>query len=187
MQWVTYCFQHFLEVFPETDEQVKSEMMRLEKCIIEKHNKMEREVDDMIEKAKDLKNFREIGYAFKGEKIGKWEFKGGKEENDIKHDYQGFEQFTIKKELKKILDDVDESEISKDWYLMVQKIQERFIEKFPGWWEKELRYKTRKNCIICKREPNCLEENWLTKEEFLKVKYGPNVNLSRQLKDPRNW
>jgi len=85
------------------------------------------------------------------------------------------------------LDDVDESEVSKDWYLMVQQIQERFIEKFPGWWEKGLKYKTRKSCIICKRKPNCLEENWLTKEEFLKVKYGPDVDLSRQLKDPRNW
>ena len=106
---------NMIHVFPETDEQVKSEMMRLEKCIIEKHNEMEREVDEILEKVKDSENSMEIYDAFKGEKIGNNEYRRGKEREDIQHQYQSFEQFTIRRKLEKILDDVDESEVGKDW------------------------------------------------------------------------
>ena len=70
---------------------------------------------------------------------------------------------------------------------MIQTIQERSIERFPAWWredEPKEKYFKKKDCFICKKEPNCLEKNWLTRVEYEKVRFGPNVFLARGLKEP---
>ena len=186
--WFTNCIIHFLETFPETDEEVQSEMMKIEKSIKEKHEKIEKRVGEILEKVKDSEDSSEISMAFKGERIPDeyWAFKGGIEEKDLKHEYQTFEH-DVRERLEKILENIGESEENKDWYYMIQTIQERSIERFPAWWredEPKEKYFKKKDCIICKKEPNCLEKNWLTRVEYEKVTFGPNVFLARGLKEP---
>ena len=185
LEWFPKCFTHFLETFPDTDGEVKRELTDIGKSINEMHENMERKVDEILEKVKDSEDSTEIYNAFKGEKIGNYEYKGGIEEEDIKHKYQLFEHYDVRRRLEKVLESVDESEKNKDWYFRIQIIQGTAIERFPAWWEdEELKYIKKRNCIICKKEPNCLEKNWLTKVEFEKVKFGPNVYLARGLKEP---
>ena len=53
MQWVIDCFNHFFELFPQIDKQVKSEMISIEKCIEEKYQQMENEIDDILKKVEN--------------------------------------------------------------------------------------------------------------------------------------
>ena len=94
-----------------------------------------------------------------------------------------FEQFQVGKRLGKILENTSDSEKTEDWFYMVEIIQDRFKEKFKGWWENP-EYTTRKSCIICSKEPNCLQKNWLSRAEFEKVKFSVWVYERRGLKDP---
>ena len=83
-----------------------------------------------------------------------------------------FEWRRIGDRIKKILDKVEESEIGKDWYFTVQKIQERY-ERNHLKLLNEQKYSRKRICIICKKEPNCLEKNLLSREEHHMVKFGP--------------
>ena len=72
-----------------------------------------------------------------------------------------------------MLDAVDESKCKEDWYIAVQKLQERYEQShFQGF--NVQKYHTYGKCMICNRQPNCLEKNWLTKEKHDHIKYGPN-------------
>ena len=144
---------------------------------------MENEIDAIVKKVENEEDYFEICSAFKVNKKDNGIYEGGKEEEDIKHVWQTFEQFEIGKRLENILDTVNESEKKEEWFYVVQIIQDRFKEKFKGWWEKQ-EYTARRTCIICSEEPNCLEKNWLTRAEFEKVKFGVMVYVARGLKDP---
>ena len=86
--------------------------------------------------------------------------------------------------METILDDINESERDTEWYFKVQIIQGSFKEKYKGWWEGNQKYTSQKTCIICQKEPNCIERNWLTKVEFEKVKFGVMVYVARGKKEP---
>ena len=60
LQWVIDCFNHFLETFPDTPEQIKSEMLDLESCIIKKNEQMENEINAIIEKVQNLLHYSKI-------------------------------------------------------------------------------------------------------------------------------
>ena len=175
MQWVIDCFQHFLEKFPQTDDQVKSEMANIESSIKDKYEKIDTGINEVLKKVENSEDSREIDSAFLGNKKENGLYEGGKDESDIQHEWQVFEQFHIGRRLEDILDNIDESERKSEWFYKVQIIQGRFKQKFKGWWEQHQEYTTWKTCIICGKEPNCLEKNWLTKIEFKKVKFTVNI------------
>ena len=127
-------------------------------------------------------DYFEICSAFKKEDYG---FKG-KDEEHIKHQWQSFEYYEIGKRLENILENVNGSDKKEEWYYKIQIIQGRFKEKFQRWCDGKQEYISRKICIICGKKPNCLEKNWLTRDEFEKIKFSVMVNLKRGKKEPSN-
>ena len=158
-------------------------MLLLQDVIKKKYEKMEYEIDAIIKKVENSEDYFEISRAFQGNKKDNGLYEGGKDEEEIKQEWQKLEHYQIGRSLENILDKVDESEKKEDWYYKVQLIQGRFKQKFAPWWEKR-EYTTRKTCIICGKVPNCLEKNWLTRSEFEKVKFSVLVYGQRGLKDP---
>ena len=82
------------------------------------------------------------------------------------------------------MENVDENEKNEKWYFKTLIVQGGSIEKLPGWWHGQPKYTTSKTCIICGKEPSCLEGNWLTRVEFEKLIYGPKVFFLRGLEEP---
>ena len=75
------------------------------------------------------------------------------------------------------MDNVEETDIGQDWYLIIENIQERFKDRFKHpWTEGYPNYTRRKTCIICHREPNCLNKNNLSKKETKKMMYANYSN-----------
>ena len=175
LQWVIDCFQHFLETFPQTNGSIKIEMANIENSIKCKYEKMDTEINEILEKVKYSEDSRKIDSAFLGNKKENGLYEGGKNENDIKHEWQVFEQFHLGRRLENILENINESERKSEWYYRIQIIQGRFKEKFKGWWEEHQEYTKFQTCIICGQEPNCLEKNWLTRIEFKKVQFTVNL------------
>ena len=167
------------------NETQEIEMLDLESCILKKNEQMENEINVIIEKVQNSHDYSEICSAFKGTKKENGLYEGGKYEEDIKQQWQRLEQLEIGQRLENILENVNDTDKKANWYYRIQLIQGRFKEKFKGWWEKQ-DYAKRKTCIICGKNPNCLERNWLTRVEFEKVKFGVNVYIQRGLKDPSN-
>ena len=56
--WIVDYFQHFMETFPEADDAVKSDMMAIEKDILQAHEKMEKQIDERLNKIKKYRRFR---------------------------------------------------------------------------------------------------------------------------------
>ena len=108
-------------------------MVNLENSIKGKYEKMEKEIDAIVKKVENSEDQFEICTAFKGNKKHNGLYEGGKEEEQIKHEWQTFEQFQIGKSLENILENVDESEKKEEWFYVIQIIQDRFKEKFKGW------------------------------------------------------
>ena len=74
--------------------------------------------------------------------------------------------------MNKILDEVEEKDKTQEWYQIVEKIQDRFKDRFKGWWIHNYhKYARQNNCIICQKEPNCLNKYNLTKEETKKMMF----------------
>ena len=185
LQWVIDCFEHFLDMYPQTNQQVKNEMRDLKKEIEDKFVKMEEELEEIIKKVENSEDHFEICSAFKGQKQSNGIYKGGKDGEEIKHEWQTFEQFQVGKKLENILENINETERKKEWYYRVQLIQGEFKEKYQPWWgDSKQEYTTSKTCIICSKKPNCLEKNWLTRVEFEKVKYSVMVYVARGIKEP---
>ena len=172
MQWLIDCFDHLFENFPHINKKVKSEMISIGKSIDEKQEKVDWEIEEILKKVEDSEDSMEIWKAFKGEKIeNSTMYKEGKEQTDIQHEWNIFEWWEIGGRMKNILVEIEGSRIGTDWYSIIQTIQERYEENHSMVLDKQ-KYTTNKFCFICKKEPNCLEKNWLTKEEHHMVLYG---------------
>ena len=92
--------------------------------------------------------------------------------HEIQHNWQKFEQFNIGRKIEKVLEDVEENGKNQEWYLIMERIQERFKDRFKGWTIKEFhKYSRQNSCIICKKEPNCLNQYNLSKEETKKMMF----------------
>ena len=74
-------------------------MTNLEKDIQNKFVKIENELEDIIKKVEKSEDYFEICSAFKGQKQNNGIYKGGKDEEDIRHEWQTFEQFEIGRRL----------------------------------------------------------------------------------------
>ena len=86
--------------------------------------------------------------------------------HEIQYEWDLFQQYKLGEEIEKILDVVEETDKNKEWYAIVEKIQERFKERFKGWWVQNYHKFTKQtSCIICHKVPNCLNEYNLSKEE----------------------
>ena len=86
--------------------------------------------------------------------------------------------------MKNIFQNINESDKDKKWYFKIQSIQAILNEKFNGWWGQDRNYSTIKRCIICDKEPICLDKNWLSRDEYGKSKYGVMVFVAKGKKDP---
>ena len=144
---------------------------------------MENEIDAIIKMVENSEDETKIHDAFMGTKKENGLYEGGKNEEDIKDEWNSLER-QIGKRLQNILENVSESEKNKEWFYRVQLIQGRFKEKFNAWWAANQKYTKAKTCIICTKKPNCLEKNWLTKVEFEKVRFCVDVYMLRGLKEP---
>ena len=94
------------------------------------------------------------------------------ETHKIQHEWQYFQQYNLGKKMEKILNDIEQTDKNRDWYLIVEKIQERFKERFKGWWVQNYeKYTKQYTCIICQKEPNCLNQYNLSKKETKKMMF----------------
>ena len=60
LQWITGCFQHFLNTFIQVDEKVIEKMHNIENSINNLHQDIEKRIDVTIEKVKDYEDYREV-------------------------------------------------------------------------------------------------------------------------------
>ena len=60
LQWITVCFQHFLNTFIQVDEKVIEKMHNIENSINNLHQDIEKRIDVTIEKVKDYEDYREV-------------------------------------------------------------------------------------------------------------------------------
>ena len=89
----------------------------------------------------------------------------GLKKHDVQHKWHYFEQYNLGEKIEKILNEAEESDKDQEWFLIVENIQERFKERFKGWWEDYGKFMRLKKCIICNKEPNCLNQYNLSKME----------------------
>ena len=87
--------------------------------------------------------------------------------HEIQNKWESFEQNNIEKRISKLLDDLQETGKGQEWYSVVEKIQERYKDIYKGWWmdnySKFIRINT---CIICKKEPDCLNKYNPSKKDY---------------------
>ena len=93
---------------------------------------MEEETNAILKKVENSEDYFEICGAFKGTEVDKYTYEGGKEEEDIKHQWQKFEVFNIGTKFENNFEKVKETERKKAWYHVVQKIQDIFKENFQS-------------------------------------------------------
>ena len=157
LQWITGCFQHFLNTFIQVDERVIEKMYDIENSINNLHQDIEKRIDEAVEKVKDYDDYREVQKFYRENDL---------EHEKIRHEWWKFEQFNVGEKIGKLLENVEETDESIEWYCVVGKIQDRFKEKFKGWWGGDcLKYPKQSTCIICSKRPNCLNQYKLSKEE----------------------
>ena len=92
--------------------------------------------------------------------------------HEIQHNWQKFEQFNIGKKIEKVLEDIEENGKNQEWFSTMERIQERFKDRYKGWWIQHFdRYEKQKTCIICQKKPNCLKKYNLSKDEIEKMMF----------------
>ena len=157
MNWVPGCFQHLFDNFSQINQKVKENMLEIQDSINNLHQEIEARIDKVVEKVRNFDDHVEVSKVFR---------ENGLLKHEIQHEWQFFQESNLRKKMKGILDDTEQSDIEHDWYSIVEKIQERFKERFKGWWVRDYEKFTRQaSCIICNKEPNCLNEYNLSKKE----------------------
>ena len=110
--------------------------------------------------------------------------------HEIQNEWHSFQQYKRGDKIEKILNDVEETDKNVEWYSIVEKIQERFRERFKGCWvENHHKFNKQTSCIIFHKVPNYLNEYNLSKEETIRKPcqlYLNDCSLKiKQIKDPR--
>ena len=145
--WVKKCLSHFFENFDKIDENVKAELITLEKSIEETYEIWEKKIEDF-----DL-TVKAEGYKHKS-----------MNQDNIQWEWRKLEG-KIDKRLRNILSQTKDMEENKKWYIVLDKVHETYIQKYTGenwfYWKKG-DYLPKKfpylPCIICNQESNCLEQ-----------------------------
>ena len=161
--WVINCFKHFLDNYGQADEKVKNKMLQIQKNINDFSQEITSRIDETILKGQaiEVKTFDD--YV----KVHQLFRKNNVDTSKIQSQWQNFEQWDIGKKIEKLLDELQETDQSKDWYCIVEKVQDRFKERYKGWWmEGSTKFEKLKSCIICQNEPNCLDKYKLSKKEI---------------------
>ena len=157
LNWVNGCFQHLFDNYSEININVKEKMLQIQSSIDNLYQEIEIRIDKVVG---IVKNF---DCQVKVKEIIR---ENGLQLHEIQHEWELFQQYKLGEEIEKILDDVEETDKNKEWYAIVEKIQERFKERFKGWWvENYHKFTKQTSCIICHKVPNCLNEYNLSKEE----------------------
>ena len=110
--------------------------------------------------------------------------------HEIQNEWHSFQQCKLGDKIEKILNDVEETDKNVEWYSIVEKIQERFRERFKGCQvENHHKFNKQTSCIIFHKVPNHLNEYNLSKEETIRKPcqlYLNDCSLKiKQIKDPR--
>ena len=165
-EWVKKCFQHYFEKFIQINELTKEKMVKLEKIVEEEYLNHKAKFEEVLNTAKNVVNFA----TFEGNPIGPYTLKIKTRlgrfscEDFVQQKWEELER-KMAKDLKKILNEVEDADENTDWYFVLEKICETFQLKFKGWWNTYGIYKEQileEPCIICNHEPNCLEKNGKT-------------------------
>ena len=146
-----------MNTFSQVDKRVKEKKHDIEDSINSLHQGIEKRIDEAVEKVKDYEDFREVQKFYRENDL---------EHHQIRHEWWKFEQFNVGEKIGKLLENIEETDESQEWYFVICKIQDRFKEKFKGWWGGDcLKYPKQYTCIICNKRPNCLNQYELSKEE----------------------
>ena len=161
------CFQHYFEKFIQIDDPTKEKMGKLEKIIGEEYLNLGAKFEEVLNTAKNVVN----SATFEGGPIGPYTLyiktRLGRFscEDFVQRQWEELER-KIAKDLKNILNEVEDADKNTDWYFVLEKICETFQLKYKGWWipssglyEEQI---LEEPCIICNHEPNCLEKNGKT-------------------------
>ena len=176
LQWVIDCFDHFLETFPQVEEEVRSKMINIGNGIQEKYEKMKMEIDEILEKVEKSEN------VLKRQEIVDYFCKGRKEQEHIQHDWNNFEWWNVGKKINDILENIQLSKNNKDWFIKVQEIQMMY-EKNHCEMVNRQKYYSKKVCIICNKEPNCLRKNWVSKEQHDVIRFMAQSKFMKHNKE----
>ena len=132
-------------------------MLDIEDNINDLYQKIENRIDEVVARLDNCNDHVKVQQLFSENNLTK---------TDIQNEWWKYEQYNLGKKLENILEDVEEIDRSQDWYPIVEKIQERFKDRFKGWWmDGYPKYTKQNTCIICYKEPNCLSKNNLSKKE----------------------
>ena len=122
-------------------------------------------IENTVQNAKKI----EVNNSDDGVKVQTFLRKNKVVKHEIQNKWEFFEQNDLKKRMSKFLADLQETAKGQEWYSVVEKIQERFKDIYKGWWmdnySKFIRINT---CIICKKEPDCLNKYIPSKKDYKK-------------------
>ena len=151
MNWIIYCFEHFLDNFNQSDEKLKERMLDIQHSIHDFSQEILTLIENTVQNAKKF----EVNNSNDVVKVQTFLKKNKVVKHEIQNKWEFFEQNDLKKRISKLLDDLQETAKRQEWYSVVEKIQERFKDIYKGWWmdnySKFIRINT---CIICKKEPD---------------------------------
>ena len=127
--WVIDCFHHFFENFSQIDIKVKAKMLDIEDNVNDLYQKIENRIDEVVARLDNCNDHVKVQQLFSENNLTK---------TDIQNEWWKYEQYNLGKKLENILEDVEEIDRSQDWYPIVEKIQERFKDRFtPRKFQKE--------------------------------------------------
>ena len=113
----------------------------------------------------------EISDTFDDHKILQMRKKDNVDKEKIQSDWEFFQQGYLERNILNLLDIVEESEKEEDWYLVLEKIIERFQDRYKNHFgiKNNWRFLKIDTCIVCQMSPNCLNKYNLTRDEIKKM------------------
>ena len=157
LNWVNGCFQHLFDNYSKINTNVKEKMLQILSSIDNLYQEIEVRIDKVVGIVQNFNCHIKVTNVFR---------ENGLLLHEIQNEWQSFEQYKLGDKIEKILNGVEESDKNEEWYSIVEKIQERFRERYKGWWvENYHKFIKQTSCIICHKVPNCLNEYNLSKEE----------------------
>ena len=151
--WVKKCFQHYIEIFTDLNDKIKTELLSVVKTIEDTYQTHQTNIEEMAEMLKDATHIVQVHEKFSNP------------DGKIQQKWRKLE-FVINNKLKKLLAESEDLEKSKNWFKILEKIYDFYQQKYTGeWWYfwKKGDYLPKSffylPCIICDKEPNCLDKS----------------------------
>merc|ERR1712080_432268 len=112
--WVRKCFQHFFENFSQIDDNVKIQIINIQKSIEDTYDKNEKVIEDKAETAKDEDGLiQHLTYI---------------NQHKIQLEWEKLERI-IEKKLKYILAQNEDLDRNRKWYSVLDKIHDTYKQK----------------------------------------------------------